>query len=123
MADKPHKKLDARQLSFDFVLAAYRATKDFPSDERFGLALQIRRAAVSIPTNIAEGAGRKSSKEFINFLSIASGSVSELDTLFLLSKELGFPVASDADILLQKLDVIGKAIYGLMKKLGHTPNT
>lgn len=70
---------------------------------------------------IAEGAGRKSIKEFINFLSIALGSVSELDTLILLSKEIGLMQPAIADKLLEKLDIIGKIIYGLMKKLGHNP--
>jgi four helix bundle protein len=91
----------------------------FPSDEKFGLTSQIRRAAVSLPCNIAEGAGRKSSKEFINFLSIALGSLAELDTLLLLSKELKYLKEQTCSDLLQKLSIIGKLIYGLMKKLGY----
>ena len=119
MNDKPHKNLDAWKLSFEFVKEIYSATASFPSDEKFGLTSQLRRAAVSLPTNIAEGAGRKSTKEFINFLSIALGSVAELDTLLLLSKELKYLREETCSILLQKLDIIGKLIYGLMKKLGY----
>ena len=70
-----------------------------------------------MPVNIAEGAGRKSTKEFVNFLSIALGSVSELDTLILLSRDLGFMKTEISVELLNKLDIIGKLIYGLMKKL------
>lgn len=117
MSDKPHKKLDAWKLSFEFVKEIYLATDGFPSSEKFGLTSQLRRASVSIPTNIAEGAGRKSKKEFINFLSIALGSVSEVDTLLLLSRDLNFIKPELTDELLIKLDVIGKLIFGLMKSL------
>jgi len=117
MSDKPHKNLDAWKLSFEFVKHLYIITANFPSEEKFGLISQLRRAAVSVPVNIAEGAGRKSTKEFINFLSIALGSVSELDTLILLSRDLGFMKTEISVELLNKLDIIGKLIYGLMKKL------
>ena len=117
MSDKPHKNLDAWKLSFEFVKHIYIITANFPSEEKFGLISQLRRAAVSVPVNIAEGAGRKSTKEFINFLSIALGSVSELDTLILLSRDLGFMNTGISVELLNKLDIIGKLIYGLMKKL------
>jgi len=119
MTDKPHKKLDAWKYSFEFVKDIYRVTETLPANEKFGLASQMRRAAVSIPSNIAEGAGRKSKKEFINFLSIALGSMSELDTLLLLAKELGFVESVSVEILLNKLDIIGKLIFGLMKSLGY----
>jgi four helix bundle protein len=88
MPGKPHKRLDAWLLSFEFAKEIYRNTEYFPASEKFGLVSQLRRASVSIPTNIAEGAGRKSRKEFVNFLSIALGSVSEVDTLLLLAKDL-----------------------------------
>ncbi len=120
MSNKPHKKLDAWKLSFEFVKDIYRITEDFPVNEKFGLTSQLRRASVSIPTNIAEGAGRKSKKEFINFLSIALGSVSEVDTLLLLARDLKFIKPEPTDELLIKLDVIGKLIYGLMKSLGYS---
>lgn len=117
---KPHKNLNSWIISFAFVKDIYLATNSFPSDERFGLTSQLRRAAVSIPVNIAEGAARKGSKEFIQFLHISLGSSTEIDTLILLSIELGYINIEDAFPLLEKLDTIGKLIYGLIKKL-QTP--
>ena len=122
MNEKPHKKLNAWKLSFEFVNEIYRVTSLFPAAEKFGIISQLRRAAISLPTNIAEGAGRKSQKEFINFLSIALGSISELDTLLLLSKELKYIDEEALLSLLNKLDTIGKLVYGLMKKLGYSNN-
>jgi four helix bundle protein len=121
MPVKPHKHLVAWKTGFDLVLDVYRITCSFPPDEKYGITSQIRSAAVSIPLNIAEGAARKSPEEFINFLSMALGSVAELDTLILLSKELKFVQPEVADELIIKLDTIGKIIYGLMKKLGYFP--
>ena len=116
---KPHQNLEAWKKSFFFVKSVYLITEKFPADERFGLTSQMRRSAVSIPSNIAEGAGRKSKKEFIQFLSISLGSLSELDTQILLSKELGFMGESDCILLISELDIIGKLIFGLMKSLGY----
>ncbi len=78
--DKPHKKLDVWQTSMKTTLLIYKLTSRFPEEEKFGLISQMRRAAVSIPSNIAEGAGRQGKREFRNFLSVAQGSLSELDT-------------------------------------------
>lgn len=114
---KPHKRLNAWIKSFEFVKEVYRITNTFPSEEKFGLISQMRRAAVSMPVNIAEGAARKSKKEFIQFLHISLGSMTELDTLILLSAELGFTTKDESDLLLKDLDTIGKLIYGLIKKL------
>ncbi|MEL1242488.1 four helix bundle protein [Flavobacterium flavipallidum] len=114
---KPHKKLNCWIKSFDFVKEIYSVTNQFPSDEKFGLTSQIRRASVSVPVNIAEGAARKTTKEFIHFLHISLGSLSELDTLILLSKELNFINENECEQLIEKLDVIGKLIYGLVKNL------
>ena len=117
MLNKPHKNLDAWKYSFDFVKEVYTITLLFPTEEKFDLTSQLRRAVVSVPVNIAEGAARKSPKEFINFLSIALGSVSELDTLILLSKELSYINEPICIELLEKLNIIGKLIYGLMKSV------
>jgi four helix bundle protein len=78
--DKPHKKLKVWQLAMDIVSDVYRLTESFPSEEKFGLTSQMRRCAVSIPSNISEGAARNTHKEFVNYLHIAQGSLAELDT-------------------------------------------
>jgi four helix bundle protein len=114
---KPHKNLNAWIKSFEFVKDIYSVTDKFPSEEKFGLVSQMRRAAVSVPVNIAEGAARKSNKEFVQFLHIALGSMTELDTLILLSSELGFVSKTDSDVLIEKLDIIGKIIFGLIKNI------
>ena len=85
-----HKDLDVWKKSMDLVELIYSLTSQFPSDEKFGLVSQMRRAAVSIPSNIAEGAARKGDKELIQFLMIAIGSLSELETQYLISIRLNF---------------------------------
>ncbi|MFD1294271.1 four helix bundle protein [Lutibacter holmesii] len=85
-----HKELDVWKKSMDLVEQVYTISYLFPDTEKFGLTSQIRRAAVSVPSNIAEGAGRKGDKEFIQFLHIALGSLSELDTQYLIAVRLGF---------------------------------
>jgi four helix bundle protein len=105
------------QRSLAFVTHIYRITAQFPPEERFGLVSQMRRAAVSIPSNIAEGAARNTHKEFMNFLYIAQGSASELETQMLISRELEFVQPVDADGLLSELDEISKMLIGLQKSL------
>lgn len=90
-----YEKLIVWKKSMDLVVLTYRFTKYFPNEERFGLTSQIRRASVSIPSNIAEGCRRSTKKDCCHFLIIALGSASELDTQFKLSKRLGF--IKDAD--------------------------
>ena len=114
---RPHQRLEAWKLSFTFVKELYVATSKFPSEEKFGLISQLRRAAVSVPTNIAEGAARQSKNEFRQFLYIALGSLSELDTLLLLSLELRFIDKNSVDILLTNLETISKLIIGLIRSL------
>jgi four helix bundle protein len=114
---KPHKNLNSWIKSFEFVKEIYLVTNNFPPEEKFGLTSQIRRAAVSVPVNIAEGAARKGTKEFIHFLHISLGSLSELDTLILLSRELNFITEKECEQLIEKLDIIGKLIYVLIKNL------
>ena len=88
--EKPHKRLKAWQLGMDIAVDIYKASERFPAEERFGLTSQMRRSGVSIPSNIAERAGRNTKKEFVNFLHIAQGSLSELDTQLELAKRLKF---------------------------------
>jgi len=113
---KPHKNLDVWAVSMELARMVYRLTAAYPDEERFGLVSQMRRAAVSIPSNIAEGAARDSANEFRNFLSIARSSLSELDTQFDLSCDLGFvPEQSRAkvDDLLLRVD---RMLYALHLK-------
>ncbi len=113
--EKPHKKLDAWNLAMALVKEVYRATADFPSAERFGLTDQARRAAVSIPSNIAEGAARNTKKEFIHFLHISQGSLSELDTQLELSKELGYLDETVWRTLDETMTRIDKMLTGLIR--------
>lgn len=85
-----HKDLDVWKKSMDLVEGVYALTKSFPDDERFGLTNQIRRAAVSVPSNIAEGSARKSDKELIQFVYIALGSLLELETQYLIAIRLNY---------------------------------
>ncbi|MBI1768879.1 MAG: four helix bundle protein [Bacteroidetes bacterium] len=112
--EKPHKKLDVWKLSMDFVIDIYRKTEGFPKEERYALTDQIRRAAVSIPSNIAEGAARQTKKEFINYLHIAQGSLSELDTQFEIAKRLSYLSEADWKPFDEKIRRIDKMITGLI---------
>jgi four helix bundle protein len=115
--DKPHYKLVCWKESFQVSVDIYKFTKLFPSEEKFGIISQLRRASSSIPANIAEVAARQSSKEFIQFLYISLGSLSELDTFLLLCMELEYLDREIGNSYLEKLDHIGKLITGLIKKL------
>ena len=83
MTGKPHEQLDAWKYGMQLVKAVYQMTSTFPMEERYGLAQQMRRAAVSIPSNLAEGAGRNGVKEYVQFIGIARGSLAELETQLL----------------------------------------
>ena len=110
---RPHENLDVWKKSVDFSVAVYKITEAFPRDERFGLTSQIRRASVSIAANIAEGAARRSEKEFLNFLSIAQGSASEVETEILIAFRLGYLSNESFESAKQSLDEIGRIITGL----------
>ena len=113
---KTHKDLIVWKKSIDFVTDIYKETNVFPKQEQYGLVSQLRRAAVSIPSNIAEGASRKSRKEFIQFLHIARASSSELETQLIISKKIGY-LSSDNLDLEEKLSVISKMLTGLINNL------
>ncbi len=99
----------------DLVLNVYQATKSFPTAESYGLTSQIRRAVVSIPSNIAEGASRRSKKEFTQFLYVAKGSLSELDTQLELAKRLGYFSVMKWEIIDENMVEIDKMISGLIR--------
>ena len=116
---RPHEQLDVWNKAMDLVVSIYQSTDAFPKEERFGLTSQIRRAAVSVPANIAEGAARLSDKEFAHFLSNAQGSASELETELLIARRLGFLEDSAYKELRTSLDSIGRMMIGLVRHLKH----
>ena len=114
-----HKNLKIWQRSMDIVEMIYRETVNFPMEEKYGLTSQIRRASSSIPSNIAEGSGRQSKKEFKYFLSISLGSCYEVDTQLELAKRLSILNLERADTIIEELDQVEKMIIGFMKSLGE----
>lgn len=114
---KSYEELLVWQKSMDLVLAVYRGTASFPSHEVYGLTAQIRKCTVSIPSNIAEGHSRSSTGDFLRFLSIARGSVSELETQLMIAARLGYLDDDAGKTLLEQASEIGKMITGLRKSL------
>ena len=112
---KSHKDLIVWQKSMDHVAAIYVATKAFPKEELFGIVSQMRRAAVSIPSNIAEGYGRLYDKETVKFLSNALGSASELETQLIISKDLGYLLIEDFQKLINQIEEIIRMLSALIK--------
>jgi four helix bundle protein len=111
------KEFKVWQQARELVKEIYLLSKVFPQAEKFGLISQIRRSAVSIPSNIAEGSGRGSNKEFAQFLSIALGSAYELDTQLILAFDLGLIPDSQLKLIVPKLEMLQKMLFGLHKKL------
>jgi len=112
-----YSELVVWQRAMDLVTDIYKFTALFPSEERFGLSSQSRRAAVSIPSNIAEGHGRKSTGAYINYLSIAFGSLMELETQIQIAVRLSYVSENEVVILLAKTDEIGRMLSGLKRSL------
>ena len=111
------KELIVWQKARKLVKDIYLTISLFPVDEKFGITSQIRRASVSIPANIAEGAGRNTDKDFGRFLDIANGSCFELETLLILAVDLDYLSKSKYDIILNDIEEIQKMIYSLRKKM------
>lgn len=118
---KSFKDLIVWQKSYEFTLLVYLSTKKFPSEERYGMVTQMRRAAVSIVSNIAEGYSRKGRMEYVQFLSMAYGSLSELEAQLMLSKDLGYIDNEDYSKLIGLKDEIGGMLYTLIQKLSVSP--
>jgi four helix bundle protein len=112
---KTHKQLDTWQQAMLLVKMVYEATASFPREELFGLSSQMRRAAVSVPSNVAEGAGRSGSKEFARFLDIARGSLAELDTQIEIAIMLNY-LPETSPIVLQ-VSCVGALLTGLQKSI------
>ena len=103
----------------ELVKLVYEMSDDFPPEERFGLSLQIRKAVVSIASNIAEGQGRNSTKEFINHLSIAYGSLMEVETQTLIAEMRNYSTSEDRGKVMEKAAEVGRLINGLSNSLGR----
>jgi four helix bundle protein len=113
--DKPHKKLDLWNTAMELAVTIYQVTDSFPREERYSLTDQIRRAVSSVPSNVAEGAGRQTKREFINYLHMAQGSLSELDIQLELTRRLGY-LAQDRWIMLDRgIERIDKMLSGLIR--------
>ncbi len=111
------RKLNVWEKAHHFALQVYRITKNFPSDERFGLTVQLRRAAASVPTNIAEGCGRDSERELARFMSIAAGSASEMEYQLLLACDLNYIQDETYGELIQQVNEVKKMLNSYIKKL------
>ena len=115
-----YRDLIVWQKAMDLVVEIYRLSQTFPNSEKFGLAAQMQRAAVSIPSNIAEGHARKSTGAFTNHLSIAAGSLAELETQIMLAHRLDLCPQELAKSLLTRTDEIGRMLSGLKTSLTHS---
>lgn len=114
-----YKELSIWKKSVELGTDIYKLTKRFPADEKFGLISQMRRSTISVPSNIAEGAGRKSNKEFAQFLSISYGSLCELDTQLIISSNLGYVKEDELAHLSNRIVELQKMIFSLIVKLNR----
>lgn len=111
------KDLIVWQKAVDLAEDVYNITKHFPTEEKYGLASQINRCVVSIPSNIAEGAGRNSENEFHHFLGISAGSAFELETQLIIAQRLGYIESEKLKIIVQKVNEVQNMTFGLQKKI------
>jgi len=120
MAEKAHRKLALWQKSTRLVVSVYEVTRRFPTIERFGLAAQMQRAAVSIPSNIAEGSARKGRKEYLQFAYTARGSLSELDTQVEIAGMLGYLTPDRSCRLQAEIDEVSRLLNGVIAYLSRS---
>lgn len=119
---KSHKDLEVWRTSIDLARDIYELTREYPKEEQYGIVTQMRRAAVSFASNIAEGAARQGNKEFLQFLYIALGSASELDTQIEISRKIGFSDGHRLDEVQKHLETISKMIQGLIHSVKRKAN-
>jgi four helix bundle protein len=112
-----YHKLSVWKRAYSLVLAIYRATKRFPDHERYGLTAQLRRASISVVSNIAEGSGRQGDREHVRFLRMAHGSVCELQCQLLLARDVGYLEGSPWKLLNDDCEQLGKMLNGLIRSL------
>jgi four helix bundle protein len=113
--EKSHKRLDVWLKSFELAKLIYEVTKKFPSEEKYGLVSQMRRSAVSVPSNIAEGAGRQTNKDSLQFFIVARSSLSELDTQIELSHSLEMINSADYQLLAKQINVVDSLLSGFIR--------
>jgi len=116
-----YRDLKAWQTAIDMIRDIYRLTAAFPREETYGLTIQLRRAGVSVASNIAEGKGRSSDKELLHFLSNAKGSLFEVETQVMIADGLGYLTHSQGEHLLSQTAEVGRLLNGLMKAFRPTP--
>jgi four helix bundle protein len=114
---RDYKKLDVWKMAIDVTVRVYRITKEFPNDELYGLVSQMRRAAVSVSSNIAEGCGRKTEKAFITFLYNAMGSLKELECQVYISQRLGYLKDEGFEEINKELVLLGKKLVNFIKHI------
>jgi four helix bundle protein len=114
---KDYKELQVWQKAVAFVTETYKTTRGFPDEERFGLTAQIRRAVTSVPANIAEGWGRASTKEYVQFLIVARGSLLELETHLIVARNLGYLNQAQLGAAQSRIEEIGKMLNSLIQSL------
>jgi len=114
---RSYRDLLVWQKAVELALLVYRFSEGFPKHEIYGLTSQVRRAGVSVPSNIAEGYGRGSRREYIQFLSIAQGSLKEMETQTIIAQRLGYATLSQSDSVLSECEVVGKMLGSLIRSL------
>lgn len=114
---RSYRDLVVWKSSMALAVACYKATSSFPKSEIFGLVSQIRRAATSVPANIAEGNGRENSGSYVQFLRIAQGSLKELETLLMLAEQTEFLAKGDCDDLIERAEETGKMLRSLIRSI------
>ncbi len=119
MSIKSYQDLLVWQRAMDLTEAVYALTKSFPREEVYGLTSQLRRAAVSVPSNIAEGHGRHTTREYLNYLSIARGSLNEVETQIFLAQRLAYISESQLSRLLSQSSEVGRLLAGLINALSN----
>jgi four helix bundle protein len=120
---KSYKDLKVWQRSYQLCLEIYKITKGFPDEEKYGLTSQLRRAAVSVPSNISEGYGRKTTPEYIQFLYIAYGSTCEIETQILLSGDLNYISTGKLEMLIEGIKEVERMLKALIKSLEKKHST
>lgn len=114
---KSYRDLEVWQKAMDLAVDCYKLTEKFPTDEKYGLCSQLQRAAASIPANIAEGHSRHHTKEFLQFVSVAKGSLAELETHLILANRLAYIEGNGLEVMLEKTSTLGRMLNGLQRSL------